>query len=444
MTAIAFAAPALTDLIREMLVDERETCGVIFTRSARLGARPVRLLAARAELAPEGAYRERTPTSSTLSAAYVLDVANRARAGGFGLCLFHTHPRDQQRPRFSWIDDAGERALVGYLGDRVAGALHIALVVSPGGMRARVLGADEEIDVVEVGANVRNHSDFVPPSNLDVFDRQVRAFGSEGQAILARIRVGIVGLGGTGSVTAQQLAHLGVGSFLLIDPDNVEATNLNRLVGAAPDDIGVPKVEVARRTILRVNPNAQIESLIGDVVDVLVARSLLTTDFIFICTDSHASRAVVSQLAYQYLLPTVDMGVSISIRGGRVAFITGRVQMLAPRLPCLTCLGAIDPEQVRREMLSPAERAADRYIVGAPAPAPAVISLNSTVASLAVSMALGALSPIPMGSRFQSYDGVNGTVRNMGGDQDPHCFVCSPEGALTQADAWPLPTRSAP
>ena len=49
---------------------------------------------------------------------------------------------------------------------------------------------------------------------------------------LQMLRVGVVGLGGTGSAVAQQLAHLGVTKYTLIDRDDIDVTNLNRLIGA--------------------------------------------------------------------------------------------------------------------------------------------------------------------------------------------------------------------
>jgi molybdopterin-synthase adenylyltransferase len=51
---------------------------------------------------------------------------------------------------------------------------------------------------------------------------------------MQQTRVATVGLGGTGSLITEQLAHLGVTGFLLIDPDTVDETNLNRLVEGLP------------------------------------------------------------------------------------------------------------------------------------------------------------------------------------------------------------------
>jgi molybdopterin-synthase adenylyltransferase len=116
--------------------------------------------------------------------------------------------------------------------------------------------------------------------------------------------------------------------------------------------------------------------------------------------------------------------------------------MLAPGLPCLACTGALDGDQIRREMMSPDQRAADPYIVGAHEPQPAVMSLNSTVSSLAATMFMAAVTAVPAHARFQLYDGVRGTVRPTSANVHDRCIVCSREGAFAKGLSWPLPVRS--
>ncbi|WP_425373325.1 ThiF family adenylyltransferase [Mesorhizobium denitrificans] len=55
--------------------------------------------------------------------------------------------------------------------------------------------------------------------------------------VLAGMTVAIVGLGGVGSLIAEYLAWLGVGTIVLIDPDRIDPTNLPRVVGARRADI---------------------------------------------------------------------------------------------------------------------------------------------------------------------------------------------------------------
>jgi molybdopterin-synthase adenylyltransferase len=124
-----------------------------------------------------------------------------------------------------------------------------------------------------------------------------------------------------------------------------------------------------------------------------------------------------------------------------VTHISGRVQMAAPGLPCLVCGNVIDPVAVRRELQSSVQRAADPYITGHNEPQPAVISLNSTMASLAVTMFMSAFTPVPGEARLQYYNGVSGVVRAATLQADPSCVVCSRSGALGLGNKWPLPGR---
>src|SRR3546814_4194924 len=90
------------------------------------------------------------------------------------------------------------------------------------------------------------------------------------------------------------------------------------------------KVHVARRMIEAINPVVRVEAIIGDIVDAEQAARIAGCDFIVLCTVSHASRAVVCQAAYQYLVPVIDMGVSVSTADGATTHVPCRVQMPAP------------------------------------------------------------------------------------------------------------------
>jgi molybdopterin/thiamine biosynthesis adenylyltransferase len=417
-----------------------ESCGVAYSvYDPRTGTWVVDEV----EVVPESAYEHRDETSATLRPTFIVDVANRARAQGRSVVLMHTHPFEPGHPRFSEVDDKGEVALADYLGRRAPAGDHLTLVLARGGCCARRIGTTEEVPTWEVSERLvlLSQRGAAEPAQAR-YDRQVRAFGADGQRAISSLKVGVIGLGGTGSVLVQQLARLGVRDYVLIDPDAVETTNLNRLAGAGAADVGAPKIDVAEREIRAYLPAARVHGLRADVVDQSTAAKLTGVDFIFLCTDSHASRAVVCQLAYQHLVPTIDMGVSVTVRDGVVTHITGRVQMLAPGLPCLTCTGALDANQIRCEMMSPEQRASDPYLVGAHEPQPAVMSINSTLASLAATMFMAAVTSVPGQARFQLYDGVRGTVRPMQARVVEHCIVCSKKGALAKGVSWPLPVRS--
>jgi len=442
MIDLVLAADDWKALTAKLIGTPTEECAVLFTRQVTRSDGHVRLLVRVVEFPQRDDYTQQGPVNAQLTPVWVAWVTKRARQGGFGVVFVHSHPGTRP-PEFSTIDDVGERHLADFLARRHPDRCHVAMVVSAGGVCARRLGAQEYLRVVSLGASLQVLADPAGPRRLtdETFDRQVRAFGPDGQAQLQRLRIGVVGLGGTGSVVVQQLAHLGVAEFLLIDPDVLEISNLNRVVGAQPSDVGQAKVDIAARMLHRINPAASIQTQQGDVIRAGVAIELRDVDVIFGCTDSHGSRAVLQQLAYQYLLPYFDVGTVIAVREGTITHISGQARLLAPGLACHTCAGLLDPEQVRRDMMTAFERQQDPYIVGATTPAPAVISINSTVASLAITMLLSVVTGLPGDARHLLYDGIKPSVRVLRAVPVANCFICSKDGALAEGDAWPLLAR---
>jgi tRNA A37 threonylcarbamoyladenosine dehydratase len=92
------------------------------------------------------------------------------------------------------------------------------------------------------------------------FNRTELLLGPAAMAALARTQVCVIGLGGVGSYAAEALARAGIGRFVLIDFDVVGETNLNRQIIALRETIGLPKVDVLRKRILSINPEAEIVS----------------------------------------------------------------------------------------------------------------------------------------------------------------------------------------
>jgi molybdopterin/thiamine biosynthesis adenylyltransferase len=380
-----------------------------------------------------------------LTPAFVATEVAKARRENLAAVFFHTHPF-ARHATFSRLDNEGELALREFMDRRIPGLPHAAIVIGQESHSARLLGTSSPCTLEVVGKESLswNAAATVMPSHDDpAFDRQVRLFGREAQTRLAGLTVGIVGLGGTGSFIANELAHLGVQRFFLLDPDTVEPSNLNRIIGGEPTDAeGLPKVNVAARSIRRIRPNARVEAICASVLLQRYARELTSVDVVFGCTDSHGSRYVLNQLAYQFLIPVFDIGVAIAVSNRRLSHVFGRSQMLAPGLPCLTCLRTLDPEQVRRDLMSDFERQQDPYVIGDIEPQPAVVSLNGTVSSLAVTMFLAAYTGLPLEARHQLYDAIRGMVRPVAGQVDPRCVTCSPDGAFARGDSWPMPGRT--
>lgn len=92
------------------------------------------------------------------------------------------------------------------------------------------------------------------------FSRTEKILGAKALKLLSFARVAIFGLGGVGSFTAEALARSGVGNFLLVDPDTVDITNINRQIHALTGTIGQSKVKLMAQRVLEINPGAKVEA----------------------------------------------------------------------------------------------------------------------------------------------------------------------------------------
>lgn len=442
MMELRLAAVDLAAIRAGLLGGDTEKCVILYASRAVRSDKTVRFLVRDMEWPSPTDYTRRGAVEAELGPEFVARVTKRSRREGTALVFVHSHP-GTEAPLFSSIDWEGEQHLRAFLAHRHPTTPHMAMVISEGGLRARMLGTEENLRVISIGEirDVLFDPALPDASDSEKFDRQIRAFGTTGQRELQRLRVAIVGLGGVGSIVAQQLAHLGVQDFILVEPDTLESTNLNRVANATVRDLGKPKVKIAARYIRSVAKDSRISSINGDIIQLKTARRLFDADIIFGCTDSHGSRAVMQQIAYQYMIPYIDAGVTIVAAKGRVTHIYGRVQLLSPGLACFACDGLLDSNEVRRDMMTAFERQADAYIQGDREPAPAVMSLNGTVSSLAVTMLLAVTAGVPIASRHILYNALASTMRPVRAQQNADCYVCSRSGSFARGDSWPIFAR---
>ncbi|HXE49117.1 MAG TPA: ThiF family adenylyltransferase, partial [Ramlibacter sp.] len=211
-------------------------------------------------------------------------------------------------------------------------------------------------------------------------DRQLRMVGAAGQRILGQSTVGIIGLGGVGSLVNEYLSRLGVGHLILVDFDLIEQTNLSRVVGATQADVDArrSKVEIAERVATLAAPAPRVTTVLGDYANDEVARKLRTCDFLFLAADSMRARLVFNATVHQYLVPGVQLGAKITNQNGAMqAWSVARA--VRPGQGCLLCNGFIDPTELAIESKSDDERKAQAY--GVREPNPSVITLNAVAAA---------------------------------------------------------------
>ena len=272
-------------------------------------------------------------------------------------------------------------------------------------------------------------------------DRQVRMFGTAGQRILQASKVAVIGLGGVGSLVAEYLARLGVGNLVLVDPDEIESSNLSRVVGATRVDVemGQLKTQIAVRHAREMAIHATLQPVAGDVAHHAVARVLRDCDFIFLAADSMRARLVVNALAHQYLIPAIQMGAKIR-QGhcGNLEDAMCAVRHIRPGTGCLWCNGLIDPTQLAIEAKSDSERKEQAY--GVQEPNPSVITLNAVAAAHAVNDFLFDFLGLRTGDVEAAYHHFHfhrAKAQHVMPRRDPECRECVHR--LAMGDAVELP-----
>jgi len=207
--------------------------------------------------------------------------------------------------------------------------------------------------------------------------------GPNSEQILAGARAVIAGLGGGGSHIAQQLAHVGVGNIRLIDPQSIDKSNLNRLVGATADDVkcSTPKVAIARRTILGIRPWIEVkaEQRKWQEVDHLIRDAHV----LFGCVDGYQQRDYLEGAARRFGIPYIDIGMDVTEVAYGVFAVAGQMIMTRPGCPCMRCLGFLTADRLAREE--------NRY--GDAGINPQVVWTNGMLASLAVGAFIKLLTP---------------------------------------------------
>lgn len=363
----------------------------------------------------------------------------------------HTHPNGYSR--HSPQDDREEAPLFRTAYVRVHNdAVHASLVLTGGSISsARVWLSDSSTQEIErvriIGRRFRFwFSQRSDAPIAEFYDRQVRAFGPDLQQLLQRLRVGIVGAGGTGSAVIQQLARLGVGKIMIADGETFDVSNVNRLYGSRTVDEGVAKVKIAQRAVADMGLDTKV-TLVAKPISYRSAISpFKDCDVIFGCTDDEWGRALLTRLAIYYGIPVFDVGVKIDSNDGVIRSIHGRATTLLPGSACLFCRGRITAERVGIESLratdpaTAAERVREGYAPELEDPAPAVIPFTTTVASTAVSEFLHRLTGF-MGEDRDSSEVLHlfdaSLVRRNSKPSRPECF-CAPRKFWMRGDARPL------
>jgi hypothetical protein len=411
--ALRMTAEMMSELERHLFPGDGDEHGAVIGASVLRTARGNRLLARRLFLAEEGSdYVPGTSSHRHLTAHYVSDRIDDCEREQLAYLAVHNHGGTDQ-VGFSSVDlqshERGYPAILDILEDKPVGGLVFARNAVAGDiwLPDRTRAELERLDVIGLTHRTLYPSPPAPPERADErYDRQTRLFGDRGQAMLRNQKVGIIGLGGIGSLINEYLARLGVGEIVAIDPDRIEPTNLSRVVGGTRRDTRpllthprlpafvrkltepwrTPKVAIAHRVARHAQPGIRYHAVHDDVTKTSVVGQLLDCDYVFLAADTHQARLVFNELVHQYLIPGVQVGAKVQPdkHTGDIVDVFSVSRQIVPGRGCLWCNGLISPARLQEEAESEMQRRRQRYVDDEDIHDPSVITLNSVAAAHAV------------------------------------------------------------
>lgn len=171
------------------------------------------------------------------------------------------------------------------------------------------------------------------PDELERYARHIvlREIGGPGQQRLKNAHVAVVGVGGLGCPALLYLAAAGVGRLTLIDDDCVSASNLQRQILFATEDVGSPKVAVAAARLSALTPHVDFRPRETRLTEATAPELLDGADLILDGTDSFETRATVNAAAVASGRPLLS---------GAIAQWEGQVSLFHPAAggPCYACI----------------------------------------------------------------------------------------------------------
>lgn len=228
--------------------------------------------------------------------------------------------------------------------------------------------------------------------------------GITGQMRLKNASVLLIGAGALGSPSALYLAAAGVGRLGIVDPDVVEASNLQRQILHSESSIGKTKLESAVAHLREVNPHVSIETFPLRFTPQNAKAIAADYDVIVDGSDNFPTRFLTNDTAYFLKKPLIY---------GAIHRFEGQAGVFAPHLggPCYRCML---PEMPPAGSVSSCQEAGVLGVL------PGII--GSIQAMEAIKLILG-VGRVPLG-KLTVYDALNSSFRTLMLLRDPACRLC--------------------
>ncbi len=139
------------------------------------------------------------------------------------------------------------------------------------------------------------------------FSRTEKLIGSDNVCKLQNSKVIIFGVGGVGSYAVEAIARAGIGKITIVDNDVVSLSNINRQLPALHSTVGQMKVDVCKKHIIDINPDADVAA-IGEFFSDENAHKFDFSkyDYVLDCIDSVPSKIRLIKQAKEQNVPIIS------------------------------------------------------------------------------------------------------------------------------------------
>lgn len=302
--------------------------------------------------------------NASFNPEYLGRALAEARRQNAGLAFMHSHPTPGWQD-LSRADRRAERDVIAYPSGTTQLPL-VGLTLGNDGTWSARFWLPTDVEMREQWCDkVRtpgpksyglsfNDEALPPQSRREILKRTFDSWGEKNQNAISRIHVGIVGLGSVGAIVAETMARIGVGRVTLIDPDKVELHNLDRLLYATLNDIGIFKVNLAETKMRQHSTAEQIEivSIPTSVHEAEAYKQALDCDILFCCVDRPVARDVLNFIAYCHLIPVFECGIEVIPNQNQDGLFAPhwRTHLITPHHQCLRCNGQYITSEVGMEL----------------------------------------------------------------------------------------------
>lgn len=232
----------------------------------------------------------------------------------------------------------------------------------------------------------------------------LKDIGLKGQKKLLDARVLIIGAGGLGAPAAMYLAAAGVGTIGIADADEVDLSNLQRQIIHTTADIGKPKVESAKETMLAINPDIAVRTYHEFLYSDNIPDTIRDYDFILDGTDNFPAKFLINDACVMAGKPFTHAGI-IRFQGQLMTYVPGQG-------PCYRCVFRDPPP---KDAVPTCKQAG---VIGAMA---GVIGCLQAMEAIKYITGAGEL----LTGKLLMYDALGNEFHTVNIKKDPACPVCS-------------------